>query len=163
LFQGPLNGEQPNLGGVNARLVQAALVPTKEMITDAILRRAEMIRLDPKGNAALVRLYVDGVPYPAARMPRQQGMAVTQMVKLLSDLAVKKPMQDQSGGINAEEEGTNYELRIQGAPGDGGERLIIRLENLKTRPERPDELGFSTEMRDKLRDLTTEHSGALFC
>lgn len=162
LFQGPLNGEQPNLAA-NARLAQAALVPTKELVTDAILRRAEMIRLDPKGNAALVRLYVDGVPYPAARMPRQQGAAVTQMIKLLAGLDIKERGAAQRGGLNAEHEGVKYELRVQVAPGEGAERLIVRIENLKTRPEKPDELGFSPDLREKLRTLTTEQTGALFC
>ncbi|HEX6984137.1 MAG TPA: ATPase, T2SS/T4P/T4SS family, partial [Planctomycetaceae bacterium] len=162
LFQGPLNGNAPDLRA-NAKLAQVALIPTKELVTDAILRRAEMIRLDPKGNAALVRLYVDGVPYPAARMPRQQGVAVTQMVKLLAGLDVKERGKPQAGGLNAEHDGIKYELRVQVAPGEGAERLIVRIENLKTRPERPDELGFSTAFRDKLRELTDAHSGGLFC
>jgi type IV pilus assembly protein PilB len=162
LFQGPLNGNTPDLRA-NAKLVQAALIPTKELVTDAILRRAEMIRLDPKGPAALVRLYVDGVPYPAARMPRQQGVGVTQMIKLLAGLDIKERGKVQSGGLNAEHEGIKYELRVQAAPGEGAERLIVRVENLKTRPEKPDELGFSQPMRDKLRELTDEHSGALLC
>lgn len=162
LFQGPLNGEQPNLAA-NAKLAQAALVPTKELITDAILRRAEMIRLDPKGNAALVRLYVDGVPYPAARMPRQQGSAVTQMIKLLAGLDIKERGSAQRGGLKAEHDDVKYELRVQVAPGEGAERLIVRIENLKTRPEKPEELGFSPRLREKLRDITTEHPGALLC
>ena len=160
LFQGPLNGVQPDLVE-NKRLVQAALVPTKELVTDAVLRRAEMIRLDPKGNAAIVRLYVDGVPYPAARMPRQQGTAVTQMIKLLAGLDIKERSRPQSGGLNAEQEGTKYELRVQVAPGEGAERLIVRVENLKTRPEKPDELGFTPEMREKLREITAE--GLVLC
>ena len=35
-----LNGKEANLGA-NARLAQAALIPTKELVTDAILRRAD--------------------------------------------------------------------------------------------------------------------------
>ncbi len=162
LFQGPLNGNTPDLKA-NAKLTQAALIPTKELVTDAILRRAEMIRLDPKGPAALVRLYVDGIPYPAARMPRQQGVGVTQMIKLLSGLDIRERGKPQSGGLNAEHEGIKYEMRVQVAPGEGAERLIIRLENVKTRPERPEELGFSTGMRDKLRELIEGNSGALLC
>lgn len=162
LFQGPLNGNTPDLR-TNAKLAQAALIPTKELVTDAILRRAEMIRLDPKGPAALIRLYVDGIPYPAARMPRQQGVGVTQMIKLLAGLDIKERGKAQSGGLNAEHDGIKYELRVQAAPAEGAERLIVRIENLKTRPEKPDELGFSPAMREKLRALTDEHSGALLC
>lgn len=162
LFQGPLNGVQPNLAA-NGKLAQAALIPTKELITDAILRRAEMIRLDPKGNAAIVRLYVDGIPYPAARMPRQQGTAVTQMIKLLSGLDIKERNAGQAGGLNAEHEHIKYQLKVQVAPGEGAERLMVRIENMKSRPEKPDELGFTPAFSEKLRKLTTEHSGLVLC
>ena len=160
-FQGPFNGVQPNLGA-NARLVQAALVPTKELITDAILRRAEQVRIDPKGAAAIVRLFVDGVPYPAAKLPRQQGLAVTQMVKLLAGLDIKERARPQSGGMKAEQDGTGYELRVQSSPAEDAERLIVRIENVKTRPERPDELGLGQNVRDKIRSRT-EDKGALLC
>jgi len=162
LFQGPLNGVQPNLAA-NGKLAQAALIPTKELITDAILRRAEMIRLIPKGNAAVVQLYVDGIAYPAARMPRQQGTAVTQMIKLLSGLDIKERNAGQAGGLNAEHEGIKYQLRVQVAPGEGAERLIVRIENMKTRPEKPDELGFTPALSEKLRRLTSEHTGLVLC
>ncbi len=160
-FQGPFNGVQPNLGA-NARLVQAALVPAKELLTDAILRRAEQIRLDPKGAYGVVRLFVDGVPYPAAKMPRQQAMAVTQMVKLLAGLDVKERERPQSGGMKAEQDGTPYEIRVQSAPAEGAERLTVRIENVKTRPERPDELGLNNQVRDTIRERTLD-KGALFC
>ena len=162
LFKGTLNGVQPDLSA-NARLAQAALVPTKEIITDAILRRAEMIRIDPKGSAALVRLYVDGIPYPAARMARQQGLAITQMMKLLAGLEVKVRNRPQAGVLNAEHDDVPYRLKVQTAAGEGAERLVVRIENMKTRPERPEDLGFTQAMKDHLRELTTSHPGAVFC
>lgn len=160
LFKGTISGIEPDLAS-NPRLARAGLVPSKEIITDAILRRAEMIRIDPKGSAALVRLYVDGIPYPAARMPRQQGMAITQMMKLLAGLDVKTRDRPQAGALNAEHDDIPYRLKVQSAPGEGAERLIIRIENMKTRPEKPDQLGFSQLMKDHLRELTTSHPGAL--
>ena len=40
LFQGALNGKKANMKA-NARLVQAGLMPAKEIVTDGIARRAE--------------------------------------------------------------------------------------------------------------------------
>ena len=60
LFQGALNGKEANLNA-NARLAQAGLIPAKEMITDAILRRADQIRVEPKGDRSVVQLSIDGV------------------------------------------------------------------------------------------------------
>ncbi len=162
LFKGTLNGVPPDLAS-NGRLAQAALVPAKEIITEAIMRRAEMVRIDPKGSAAIVRLYVDGIPYPAARMPRQQGMAITQMMKLLAGLDIRVRNRPQSGGLNAEHEDVPYRLKVQVAPAEEAERLLLRIENMKTRPERPEDLGFSQAMKDHLRELTSSHPGAFFC
>ena len=161
-FQGALNGVQPNLAA-NGRLVQASLVPTKDLLTDAVLRRAEMVRIDPKGPAAIVRLYVDGIPYPAAKMPKAQGLAITQMIKLLGGMDIQERNQPQSGGMKAEHDGIPYELRVQSAPAEGAERLIVRIENLKTRPESPDDLNISQELRDRFRALTADKGALLVC
>ena len=82
-FQGAVNGKPVDMAA-NSRLAQAALVPTKEMITDGLERRAEMIRLDVKGERAQTTVSVDGMPYAGSKMPKQQALAITQMVKLLA-------------------------------------------------------------------------------
>ena len=75
-FQGALNGKTADMAA-NARLVQAALRPTKDLITDGLERRAEMIRVDVKGERAQVALAIDGMPYAGARMAKPQATAVS--------------------------------------------------------------------------------------
>jgi type II secretory ATPase GspE/PulE/Tfp pilus assembly ATPase PilB-like protein len=159
LFQGALNGKQANLNA-NARLAQAGLIPTKELITDAILRRADQIRLEPKGDRTLVQLSIDGVAYPASRLSKQQGHAVTQMVKLLSGLDVQQRQRPQSGGVRAELKGTKYELRVASTPvAEGTERLSVKIKNLDQAPRSAEEVGFSKQTKAKVRDLTSEKKG----
>lgn len=161
LFQGPLNGKEINLAQ-NARLAQAGLIPAKEMVTDALARRAEMIRLDPKGDRSSVTLMVDGVPYPGGRMAKQQGAAITQMMKLLAGLDVRLRGRPQSGGLKAEFEGTPYELLVDIAPlQEGAERLTVRARNLKQKLETPEELGFNETIKAKIRELTGKKQGLL--
>ena len=114
LFQGALNGREANLGA-NARLAQAGLIPSKEIVTDALLRRADLLRIEPKGDRALTQISIDGIAYPGSRLSKQQGHAVTQMMKLLSGLDVQVRGKPQSGGIRAELQGTKYELRVTSA------------------------------------------------
>ena len=52
-FQGALNGKSVDMAA-NARLVQAALRPTNNLVTNGIERRADMIRVDVKGDKAEV-------------------------------------------------------------------------------------------------------------
>lgn len=161
LFQGAVNGTEANLSA-NARLVQAGLVRTKELISDALSRRAEMIRLEPKGKITVATFFVDGVPYPGSRMPPQAGLAITQMVKLLAGLDIQVRNKPQTGGIKAEYSGTPYILRVNVNPlQGGGERLVIRAENKTLKLTTPEDLGFSSEMREKFRDMAQTKTGVL--
>jgi type II secretory ATPase GspE/PulE/Tfp pilus assembly ATPase PilB-like protein len=159
LFQGAVDGTEVDLSQ-NARLAQVGLVPAKELVSDALGRRAEMINLVPKGNAAAVTLFVDGVPYPGERLSKQEALAITQMLKLLAGLDIKERRRPQSGGIKTEYQERKYTLLIDSAPlKTGGERLVVRARPLEGQPETPDELGFSEDLRVRIRELTSQHEG----
>jgi type IV pilus assembly protein PilB len=161
LFQGAVNGKDANLAA-NARLVQAGLMRAKEMISDALSRRAEMVRLEPKDKVSIATFFVDGIPYPGARMPPQAGLAVTQMVKLLAGLDIQVRDKPQSGGINAEYQETPYTLRVNTFPVQGGgERLVVRAENKNVKMTTAEELGFSPQLKQKIRDLAVRKSGMI--
>lgn len=161
LFQGAVNGKDANLSG-NARLVQAGLLRSKELISDALSRRAEMLKLEPKGKVSLATYFVDGVPYPGNRMPQPAGLAITQMVKLLAGLDIAVRNKPQSGGIKAEYAGTPYVLRVNTHPIPGGqERLIVRAQNKNLKLTTPEDLGFSQHMRERIREMAQTRTGVL--
>ncbi len=159
LFQGALNGENPDLAA-NARLVQVALRPAKQLVTDALERRAEMVRVEPKGPAAQIAFYIDGVPYPANRLPAQMAMAITQLLKLLSGLNVKERGKPLSGGMHAEFAGKKYQIRIDTAPLDkSSERLIVRIQDKAVKLEKPEDIGLSEGVKKLIRENTSTKRG----
>jgi type II secretory ATPase GspE/PulE/Tfp pilus assembly ATPase PilB-like protein len=160
LFQGSTNGQEANLKA-NARLVQAGLMPAKELVTDAILRRADRIRIDPKGKVSTVTLYIDGIAYPGGRMSSQQGLAITQMIKLLAGLDIKERQKTQISGIKAEQQSTPYELKVVSAGTPSGERLMIYVRNTKLKNYTPEALNFSDDMRAKIRGMMSSRSGII--
>lgn len=161
LFQGAVNGVEVDLSQ-NARLAQVGLVPAKELVSDALARRADMINVVPKGGAAAVTLFVDGVPYPGERLPKQEALAVTQILKLLAGLDVKERKRPQSGGIKTEYQEQAYHLLIDSAPvKTGGERLVVRARLLEGQPETPDDLGFSEILRVRIRELSSQRQGVI--
>ncbi|MGQ0633694.1 MAG: ATPase, T2SS/T4P/T4SS family [Planctomycetaceae bacterium] len=151
-FLGPVNGAEVNLKA-HARLVEAGLIRAKELVSDALSRRADALRIEPKGAQAVVTLSVDGVPYPGGRLPKSDGLAVTQMLKLLAGLEVKERKAAQSGGIKAEFDGTPYVIDVRSSPLPDGERLIVRVRNQKAKLESCEELGMPEDLRVKLREL----------
>ena len=161
LFQGALNEQNPDLSE-NPRLVQAGLVPAKRLVTDALAMRADMIRLEPKGKAATSTIFVDGVPTAPTRMPPQVGLAMTQILKLLAGLNIKQRDKPQAGGIHAEYDGTPYEIRVNIQPVQGGgERLIVRIQNLKQKLETPEQLGISESLAERIGTIGSQREGVM--
>lgn len=162
LFQGPTNGVKVNLSA-HGRLADAGLVPTKELVSDALLQRAEVLRLEPKGSAASIKFIVDGIPYSGGKMSQKKAAAVIQMLKLLAGLDITQRKKPQSGGIKAEMESTPYTLQVESTPiGDGQERLLVRITNMKEQLDTPEAIGLSAEMREKIREMMSHRKGAFF-
>jgi type IV pilus assembly protein PilB len=161
LFRGALNGQDANLSE-NARLAEVGLLPAKEIVTDALLRRAEAFRIDPKGNLSVVTLYIDGVAYPGGRLSRQQALAVTQMIKLLAGLDIKERRKPQSGGIKAELNDVKYELRVDTAATEVGvERLSVRATDVKKILETPESIGIPEFLKQRIREYTSHKQGVI--
>ena len=161
LFQGPLFDRECNLKA-NAKLVQAALVPVKQMISDALSRRAHTILLEPREGRVSIRFVIDGVPYPAAAVPGQKGLAMLQMVKLLSGLDINDRRTAQSGGIKTEYSKLPYHLMVESTPvGDKSEKVRIKVENRKVVRQKPQEVGFPDHLRFKIREYTEGRSGVI--
>ena len=158
-FLGPLNGQEVNLKA-NGRLVEAGLMRAKDLVTDALARRADTIRIEPKGPQAVVTILVDGMPYPAGKLAKAEGLAVTQMLKLLAGLDVKERKLPQSGGIKAEFETKPYTLGIKSIAVADGERLTVRVTDSKLKLDTPTEQGMGEPMRLKLREIC-ENPGVL--
>ncbi|MCA9065042.1 MAG: Flp pilus assembly complex ATPase component TadA [Planctomycetaceae bacterium] len=161
MLLGPLFGLEADLKA-NGRLVQAALSPAKQMLSDALARRAHTILLEPAGNRLGIRFVVDGVPYPAAAIPAQKGVAMVQMLKLLAGLDIQIRDQAQKGGIKAEFDKIPYHLIIETAPArSGGERLRIKVENQKVQLLKPTDVGLPESIRERIREFTSHRSGVV--
>lgn len=158
-FQGALNGKSADLQA-NAKLAQIGLIPAKEFVTDALSRRAEMVRIDIKGERAQSTLSVDGVVYAGSRMPRPQAVAITQIMKLLAGLDPKNKATTQQGGLKSDYEGHPWEISVETTPqAEGVERLTLRFRDLKAKLNTLDELGFPGIVRQKIREKTPNRKG----
>lgn len=161
LFQGPLFGREANLKA-HAKLVQAALIPVKTMISDALSRRTHTIILEPRDNRVAIRFVIDGIAYPAAAIPGPKGVAMAQMVKLLAGLDPNLRREAQIGGIKAEYEKIPYHLMVDSVPQKtGGERVRIKVENTRISLLKPAEVGFPNALRERIRHYTEDRNGVI--
>lgn len=161
LFQGAFNGAEVDLSE-HARLVEVGLLRAKELITDALERRAELLRLEPKQDRVVVQMMVDGIGYAGARLSGKEGMAVTQCLKLVAGLDVKERKKPQSGGIKAEFDDRKYLCMIDTKPlGGGAERCNVQLVDVKAAVYSPTELDYNPDVAAKIRELTHERGGVM--
>ena len=160
LFQGPLFGREANLKA-HAKLVQAALVAVKQMVSDAMERRAHTITLEPKEGRFLLRYVIDGIPHQAGVLPGPKGMALVQMIKVLAGLDPADRSAAHFGGISAEREKLMFNLILDTTPVGSAERVRIKVENRKVLRQRPQDVGFPDDLKKKIRDFTSERSGVV--
>lgn len=158
-FQGALNGKSADMAA-NARLAQAGLVPAKELVTDALDRRAEQVKIEFKAERAQVTLYVDGIAYSGGKLAKPQFIAVTQMLKLLCGLDPKAKGEAQEGGVKVDFRGLPYELTLQATPQPtGADRITMRLRNLKEKKDSLEELGYPASLKATLREISSKRHG----
>jgi type IV pilus assembly protein PilB len=161
LFQGPLFGRESNLK-TNAKLVQAALVPVKQMMSEALSRRAHTVLMEPREGRVSIRFVIDGIPFPAAAVPGQKGVAMVQMLKLLAGLDPNDRKTALAGGIKAEYDKLPFQLMVESVPAGGGaERVRIKIENRKVLRQKPSEVGLPESLKLKIRDFTSSRSGVI--
>lgn len=161
-FLGTTSGEEVSLKP-HGRLVEAGLMPSKDLVTDALSRRVDTIRIEPKGPQAVVTFLIDGIPYPGGKLPKTEGLAITQMLKVLAGLDSKERKKAQSGGIKAEFDSKKYLLGISSVGVADGERLTVRVTDMSIKLETPQELGMSEPMRVKLRELCAGNGLVVAC
>ncbi len=160
-FKGALNEAQVNLKP-HAKLVRAGLPVAKEIVTDALERHAETVKVVPKGPGWIVGLMIDGVPYPLTRLSKPRGMALVQILKLLSGLDVQNRTQPQKGGVHAELADKKYIVRVKTTPVAGGvEQLTIDIQDPTFKLDKPEDFGFPEHLKRKVREWTQQKQGVL--
>lgn len=158
-FKGATNGNPVDMKA-HAKLLQVALEPAREMVTDGLVRRAETIRVDLKGEKGQVVLMVDGMPYSGGRLSKPQVQGITQVLKLLAGLDPKLRSKPQRGGLKAEFQTLPYELTIVTTPqADGAERLVVNSRNTKEKRDTIEDLGYPASVKQLIREVTGKKRG----
>jgi len=158
LFQGATNGREANLDE-NKKLVAAGLTAAKELVTDTISARGEVLKVEPQGPGAVATIYVDGLRRPGGKFPIQRANAITQMLKLLAGMDITVRDKPQRGGIKAKYKDLPFELTIKTQPGKGGELLTMTVRNTKTRRVTPEDISMPELVKEKIRATAAGKTG----
>ena len=155
-------GRSDGRGG-RARNVEKSrgYLASKELIYDAIMRRATDVHLEPKDDEYAVRLRIDGVMYPTDPFDRATGDAAVNVFKVLSAIDITEKRRSQDGSFAAETEGRDVDFRVATQGVRHGESVTIRILDQDGSVSTLGQLGMRKKLAHRVSEITQEPHGML--
>lgn len=151
----------------NARLLLARQAPgfrdARQLLADALFRRADAMMLDYTQEAVAVRYMVDGVWHNGQPCPREQGDPALEALKILCGLNPQDRQSRQEGTFSAQYKGPSaleqYAVNLSSQGTTTGERVLLQFEGKKAKFDTLESLGMRQKMEEQLRELLARESG----
>ncbi len=131
----------------------------QQILTEPLRRFAERVDVAQADGAWAVRYAVDGFPYASVTLDRAQSDAAITYVKAVSGMNMDEKRKPQTGHMKVLVDGKRRELEIQTAGSAAGEQMRIFIDQKKQHDRKLDELGFSDQQLEQLRELIADPSG----
>ena len=131
----------------------------KELVYDAILRRATDIHLEPKEDELACRLRIDGVMYPADPFDKAVGDAITNIIKVLCAMDITERRRPQDGSFGAILEGREIDFRVASQGTSHGEKVSMRILDQSNSVNTLKGLGMRQQMTDRIKNVIRQPHG----
>ncbi len=136
---------------------------SKELVYDAVLRRATDIHLEPTTEQLSVRYRIDGILHAAEPFDRPTGDAVVNVFKVLSALDISEKRKPQDGSFGAKLQGRDLDFRVATSGSKAGEKLVMRILDNSSSVTKMEDLGMRPKLIDTVRGLVTQPHGMFLC
>jgi type II secretory ATPase GspE/PulE/Tfp pilus assembly ATPase PilB-like protein len=132
------------------------------VIQQAIARRASDIHLEPTEQGMTVRFRVDGLLQTADFVPLEARAAVTSRIKILGSMDISEHRLPQDGRIKLRDKNQAVDIRISTMPSLYGEKVVMRLLDLKNAALPLSGTGLGAEHLHEMARLIRRPQGLLF-
>jgi general secretion pathway protein E len=132
---------------------------------DALKAGASDVHLESTASGLSIKYRVDGVLTAAQSMPGTElAEQVISRIKVMSELDIAERRVPQDGRFKARRDGRDIDFRVSVMPSVYGEDAVLRILDRRALTDQLqgltlDALGFSAEMKQNLRQLSTEPYG----
>jgi type II secretory ATPase GspE/PulE/Tfp pilus assembly ATPase PilB-like protein len=133
----------------------------KEMVYEALQRRATDIHLEPTKQELTVRFRVDGILHAADPFSRTMGDAVLNIFKVLADLDITEKRKPQDGGLSARVSGKAIDFRVATSGSVVGEKMVMRILDKSQQIINLTQLGLRERLRDQINQVAQQPHGML--
>lgn len=153
-FIGSSNNQSEN--EARARQVENSkgYLAAKELIYDAILRRATDVHLEPTQEQMSIRLRIDGVMYPTDPLDRATGLAVINIFKVLCAMDITEKRRAQDGSFSAELDDRDVDFRVASQNTRHGEKMSLRILDQSNSVSTMAGLGFRKQLLEQVQKMT---------
>ncbi|MBN2658732.1 MAG: type II/IV secretion system protein [Spirochaetales bacterium] len=131
------------------------------IIIDAISRGASDIHIESFPERATVRYRIDGILIPNRTIDRKMFPALSSRIKIMANMNIMERRLPQDGRITVKMAGHDVDLRVSVVPIAGGESIVLRLLNKRSRLLSLEELGFSRRATELMRSLSGKPHGLI--
>ncbi|RLB37670.1 MAG: type II/IV secretion system protein [Deltaproteobacteria bacterium] len=90
-------------------------------------QRASDVHIEPKRDASVIRMRIDGVLHTVYRLPKNVHQAMVSRIKNLSRMDMAEKRRPQDGRIKMDRGGVEAEIRVSSVPVAFGEKVVMRI------------------------------------
>jgi len=135
----------------------------KELVYDAVLRRATDIHLEPTPEQLSIRYRIDGILHAAEPFDRPTGDAVLNVFKVLAALDISEKRKPQDGSFGAKVEARDVDFRVATSGSKSGEKMVMRILDNAAAVGRVDEVGLRPKLVGEIRSIASQPHGMFLC
>jgi type II secretory ATPase GspE/PulE/Tfp pilus assembly ATPase PilB-like protein len=136
---------------------------SKELVYDAVLRRATDIHLEPTSEQLSVRYRIDGILHAAEPFDRPTGDAVVNVFKVLAAMDIAEKRKPQDGSFGARLQGRELDFRVATSGSKAGEKLVMRILDNAAAITKLEDLGMRAKLVEQVKGLVTQPHGMFLC
>jgi len=120
--------EEVSVAALQAQIDEAPVVKLiNGILTDAVLRGASDIHIEPYEHEIRVRYRIDGVLQEIMKPPMRMKAALTSRIKILANLNIAERRVPQDGRIKLKVKNKIVDFRVSTLPVIFGEKIVLRI------------------------------------
>lgn len=135
-----------------------------DLIEEGVSRGASDIHVEAFAHKIQVRFRIDGVLKPVGQLNKETWKGVITRLKILGGCDIAEQRHPQDGAFTTTHEHRQIDVRLSIIPTIHGEKIVLRLLDEKKFLVSVDDLGFSDEQQNLLKEiLEAPHGMLLVC
>jgi type IV pilus assembly protein PilB len=129
------------------------------LVFDAVKIGASDLHFEPEANFIRLRYRVDGVLYTAQILHKQHWNAISQRIKIMSNMNIADKLGAQDGRFGMNVGGREADFRVSSLPTVHGENIVLRVLDQSQSILPMEKLGFSPDNLAKIKSSQARPEG----